>query len=87
MKYLDLLNETAEETAKANNVLVAESAQLSIMQKTLACKKVLADKTSLLAGLIRSKDFNPEEIFRTNNAIELAKREITYYEELTKKLF
>jgi hypothetical protein len=87
MKYLDLLNEKAEETAKANNVLVAETAQLNVAQKTLACKKQLAALNVKLAEYRRAKDFNPESIFATHNAIELTKREIAFYEELNKELF
>ena len=87
MKYLDLLNRTADETAKSNNPLIAESAQLDIMQKTLACKKVLAEKNALLAKLKSSADFKVDEIYACHNVIGLMTRQIAFYEELTKELF
>jgi hypothetical protein len=87
MKYLELLNQTAEETAKQTNELLAEEASIGLQSKLFEVKKKLAGKSSLLTQLKSSKELNFTTIVSTLNDIQLLEREQKQLITLQKELF
>ena len=86
-KYLDLINESAEETAKTNNNLVAEEASLSLQAAIVDSKKQLATCETAYAQAMRLIPFNANALYCACNSIELTKRKIEKLKALHSELF
>lgn len=74
MKYIDILNQTAEQTATQNNSLIAEEAALNLQSEIFKAKKELAEKNNQLRILKTKKSLNFNEIRVTMNEIQLLER-------------
>jgi hypothetical protein len=87
MKYIDLLNQTAEETAKLNNELIAEEAGINLQSALFNVKRNLAEKVTLIAKLKQFKNLNFGAIVAATNEYELLLREQKQLQELQLELF
>jgi hypothetical protein len=87
MKYLDRLNQTAEETAKTNNVLVAEEANLATQTAILNCKRELGNAKLRLDAVTSVSPFCPETAYSMQNRIEILERKLTVLTAIHKDLF
>lgn len=87
MKYIDILNQTADDTAAANNVLINEEAQLNLQSAMLNCKKEVAQKSNRLKRLKASTDINFTDIISVQNELYLLQRKLNQLDELQKELF
>jgi hypothetical protein len=87
MKYLDLLNKNAEETAKSNNVLIAEESSLTLQTAILNCKQRKARLTTDYDCAIRIIPFNPQNLIIIDNKIGLVNREMEQLITIQKDLF
>jgi len=87
MKYLEMLNRTADETAKSNNELVAEEANLTIQSEILDCKKKIASKASEIFELKQQKPLCPKAIIQGQCELAILDKKWKMYEELLKELF
>jgi len=87
MKYLDLLNQTAEETAKSNNVMIAEEANIAMQSSILACKRQLAEAERMHKESLKRVPFNPEECYKTENTHDLLERKLKSLTNIQKALF
>lgn len=74
MKYIDILNQTAEQAATQNNSLIAEEASLNLQSEIFKAKKELAEKNNQLKFLKSKKCLNFNEIRITMNEIQLLER-------------
>ena len=87
MKYLELLNKTAEENAKESNVLVAESSKLTLQSKMLDIKKEVARANQNLTVEKSSVNYNPTAIYSISNRILLLNKELEFYNKLLDEQF
>ena len=87
MKYLDRLNQTAEETAKSNNVLIAEEKHLDFQKEAFECKKQISMQVRTIEELKSSKDFTAKSLYQLECKVQLLERELAYYNNLIKELF
>ena len=87
MKYLDILNQSADVTAAENNVLTAEEAHLSLQSAILYTKKEIAQKSNRLKSLKKSTSINFTDIISVQNELYLLQRKLTQFDELQKELF
>jgi len=87
MKYIELLNQTAEETAKINNELIAEEASINLQSTLFNIKRNLVEKVTLIARLKQCKNLNFGAIVAANNEYELLLREQKQLQELQSELF
>lgn len=87
MKYLELINQTAEETAKNNNKLVAEEADLSLQTAILNVKKEISQATTKIQVAKSAVPFRPEAVLAAHNEKALLERSLEYYNSLKQELF
>jgi len=87
MKYLERINQTAEETAKTNNVLVAEEANLATQTAILNCKRELGNAKLKLDALTSASPFCPETAYAMQNRVEILERKLTVLTAIHKDLF
>jgi len=87
MKYLDLLNQSAEDKSKRNNELVAEEAALNLEAAVFANKKAIAAKNTLIDSLKASPSLNFKAITSAMNEVQLLEREMEQLKALKKELF
>lgn len=87
MKYIDFLNQTAEETAKQNNLLIAEEASLNLQHMLFSIKKELAAKASYINTLKQQKSLNFDAILTASNDKALLERKQAQLVELQNELF
>lgn len=87
MKYLDRLNQTAEETAKSNNELIAEEKHLDIQRESFECKKQISVQLRAIEDLKSSKGFTAKSLYQLECKVQLLKRELEYYNNLIQELF
>lgn len=87
MKYLDTLNKSAEETTKESNILVAESARLTLQSRMLEIKKQIAKSKQELEIVKCTIDYNPLKIYNVDSHIQLLERELNYYVKLEQEQF
>lgn len=87
MKYIEILNQSADSTAAENNVLTAEEAHLSLQSAILCCKKEIAQKNNRLKALKRCNNISFTDIISVQNELYLLSRKMTQLEELQKELF
>ena len=87
MKYLDLLNLTADETAKSNNEMIAEEASLNLQSAIFAAKKEIVSKKNYIETLKKSNQLNFGAITNGVNDLQLAERLHGQLVELQKELF
>ena len=87
MKYIDFLNQSAEETAKQNNQLIAEEAELTLQHLLFTVKKELASKTANINMLKQQKSLNFDAIIKASNDKELLERKQKQLLELQRELF
>lgn len=87
MKYLDLLNQSAEDKADRNNQLVAEEAALNLEGAVFANKKAIAAKHIQIESLKASPSLNFRAITTAMNDIQLLEREMEQLKALKKELF
>lgn len=87
MKYLEILNQTADDTAAANNVLTNEEANLALQSAILATKRAISahEITYNNALRVRKVDFNT--ICDIKDEISLLVRKLNQLEELKNELF
>lgn len=86
-KYIDRLNESAEETAKSNNPLIAEESNLTLQSEQLRCKKDIAVAVNSLDKLKSAHPLDCKAIYTCSNKISLLERELEFYNDLAKELF
>lgn len=87
MKYIDVLNQSADVVAAENNVLIAEEAHLSLQSAILCCKKEMAQKNNRLKSLKKSTSINFTDIIAVENELYLLQRKLNQLDELQKELF
>lgn len=87
MKFLERLNQTAEETAKNNNILVAEEKHLDFQKEVLECKKQISSITQAIETAKSSTTVSAKYLYTKQCEKQLLERELSYYEELLKELF
>lgn len=87
MKYLDLISQGAEETAKSNNALVAEEASLATQSAILNCKREISQATMHLANSKKATPFNIIDVIGATNTLQLLERKLNVLNELHKELF
>lgn len=87
MKYLDLLNQSAEYKAKRNNELIAEEAALNLEAAVFANKKAIAAKHTMIDSLKASPTLNFKAITSAMNEVQLLEREMDQLKALKKELF
>ena len=87
MKFIDRLNQTAEETAKTNNQLIADEKHLDFQKEASTCKQQIAAQTQAIEELKSSRTFTAKALYQAENKLHLMRRELVYYEELIKELF
>ena len=87
MKYLELINQSADETAKSNNALVAEAGDLALQSSMLECKKQIAEQKSKIAVLKSAIPFNAKNTIDALNKLDLLERELKQYQQLKEELF
>ena len=87
MKYLDRLNQTAEETAKSNNVLIAEEKHLDFQRESFECKKQISIQLRTIEDLKSSKGFTAKSLYQLECKVQLLNRELEYYNNLIQELF
>ncbi len=87
MKYIDLLNQSAEETAKQNNSLIAEEASLNLQHALFSIKKELANKASCINTLKQQKTLNFDAIITALNEQSLLERKQAQLLKLQEELF
>jgi nicotinic acid mononucleotide adenylyltransferase len=87
MKFIDRLNQTAEETAKSNNILVAEEKHLDFQKEVLECKKQIAALNQAIETAKSSTNVSAKYLYGKQCEKQLLDRELRYYEELLKELF
>jgi hypothetical protein len=87
MKYLELLNQTAEETAKTNNELISEEYSIALQQEIFKCKK---DMAGIMSSIQKAKQCVPLDfvfIVQSQNKADLLQRQYNQLLELQKELF
>jgi hypothetical protein len=87
MKYLDRLNQTAEETAQTNNVLIAEEKHLDIQRESFECKKAISIQLRAIEDLKSSTTFTAKSLYQLECKVQLLNRELAYYNNLIQELF
>jgi hypothetical protein len=87
MKYLELLNQSAEETAKTNNELINEEYSIAIQQEIFNCKKEIAGVTSSILRAKQSLNLDFVLIVSSQNKVDLLTRKYNQLLELQKELF
>ena len=87
MKYIDRLNVTAEESAKKNNELVAEEASLNLQTEVLNTKRQIASAEQTLEAAKCARPFSAEKVYSAQNTIDLLKRKLDAYSQISKELF
>lgn len=87
MKYIEILNQTAEQAASQNNQLIAEEAELNLQSELFRVKKNLAEKANYLNTLKRQKPLSFNTIVNVMNDIKLLERHQSQLIELQKELF
>ena len=86
MKYITLLKKN--KSGDNNNYpLLAKEAKLNCQSISLDVEKEICSKEIELEHAKSSANFSPQDCFRLQNAIDLKKRELAYYESLEKELF
>lgn len=87
MKYLELISQNAEETAKSNNSIVAEEASLAIQSAIVNCKREISSATQEVARQKRTVPFNVQHTLNAINVLQLLERKMVVLTELHKELF
>ena len=87
MKYIDLLNQTAEETTKQSNQLIAEEASLNLQHEIFSVKKALATNANYINILKQNKSLNFNAIITAMNDRDLLNRKYGQLVELQNELF
>jgi len=87
MKYLDLISQGAEETAKSNNALVAEEASLATQSAILNCKREISQAAQSVIANKQAVPFNVGNIVNAINTLQLLERKLNVLNELHKELF
>lgn len=87
MKYIDRLNQTAEETAKSNNQLIADEKHLDFQKEVIECRKQLSSAQRTLDDMKSSRDFTAKGLYQLECKIQLIQRELDHYNNLIKELF
>lgn len=87
MKYLELINQSSEESAKADNELCAAEAKLNVEAEILDLRKKLASQMRNLEEAKRSRAFDIKAIYQLQCQIDLNKRAIEHHEQILKDLF
>lgn len=87
MKYLELISQNAEETAKSNNTLVAEEANLTIQSAILNCKRDISQCSQQLTDIKKAVPFHVPNLIEITNRLQLLERKLQMMNELHKELF
>jgi len=87
MKYLDLLNQNAEETAKSNNTFVAESANIAVQSAILVCKQKSATLKGDIETAKRAIPFSAKTVVNLQMQLALNEKELVMLTDLQKELF
>lgn len=87
MKYLELLNQTAEETAKQNNSIIAEEAALNLQYRMLTLKKASRNKEFQIAAMEQSKNIDFSQLSTFMDELALLDREVKTLEAIKERLF
>jgi hypothetical protein len=87
MKYLDLLNRTADETAKTNNSLNAEEQSIAMQQAIFNTKKEASSLAKRLDTLKGASVLDFSAITNCLDAIDVNKRRKSQLTKLQKELF
>ena len=87
MKYLDLLNQTAEEAQKANNELMAEEMSISLQSELFCCKKKIAKIKACIQTAKTARPLSFVAITSAQNELQLVERHQNQLVELQKELF
>ena len=87
MKYLDILNKSAEETATENNALIAEEQSIAMQQAIFNKKKEASELKIELVRLKGRKSLDFDAIMTASDAIDINKRRSSQLTKLQKELF
>ena len=87
MKYLDLLNLNAEETAKSNNEMIAEEASLNLQSAIFVAKKEILSKKNYIETLKKCKNLNFSALTCAMNDLQLAERTYNQLNDIQKEMF
>lgn len=87
MKYLNLINRTAEATAAANNELVAREAKLAIQSAILNCDKSIAKATAVFEQSQCAIPYDPEKSFSYHLDLEILKAKLEFLKGQERELF
>jgi hypothetical protein len=87
MKYIDILNQSADEKAAANNVLTNEEANLALQSEILSTKRQLSAHESVLNDSFRVKKINFTVICDIKDDITMLQRKLEQLEQLKNELF
>ena len=87
MKYIELLNRTADETAKELNNLNAEEQAIAMQQAIFNTKKEASELKKALTKAKSRASLNFGDIIRILNLIDVNKREKAQLTKLQKELF
>ena len=87
MKYLDLLNQTADETAQQNNLLNSEEQSIAMQQAIFNTKKEASSLNKQLVVLKSADVLNFHAITACLDSIDVNKRRKAQLTKLQKELF
>lgn len=83
MKYNERLTKIVTDTIKSD----ADKAKKTINKRVVEVNKGIQQQTDILNALKGDKELDPMTIYVAHCKIESFKRELQYYEDLTKELF
>lgn len=87
MKYLQLLNLNAEETAKTNNELSAKEAHISMQAEILNTEKQIAQLEASVRALKSAKPFEPRTLMNHIVELEIHQKRLERLNALLNELF
>lgn len=87
MKYLDLINRTAEETAKTNNALIAKESSIALQAEVLSMEKEINSLTNRIDSAKCSKPLDIKALMTLQISLDIAQKKLSYLNNLTKELF
>lgn len=87
MKYLELINRTAEETAKSNNVLIAKESSINMQSEILLMEKEVNSISNDISSAKCAKPLNIKYLMELQIKLDIANKKLDYLNNLNKELF